>query len=359
MPTTPGPDTASPLTRAVSSGEFLPDLTLWHRWHAGRRTLPDPWKGMGIHEICSSLGVAAWRPLTIWRQEAAGIDVRASESADERVTTWTTPTRTLTARWTRGPDGDWWQAEYPVKSTDDLPAALAIATARRYIVDRTRLPSQATPAVLEMPLRPFAEVLHSFIGWTEGLMLLLEAPDEIQGITDALETRYQALTTEIAALAPAVVLSPDNLDGQFVSPRLFELSMKASYARSAGILHGCGARLVVHVGGPVRALLPGLAGAGVDAIEGICGAPQSDAGIAEARAICGPGPTLWGGIAQDALLSSQGEQAFIAEVNRAIEESVADGNAIIGVADRVPVDALPARLVEIARRVRAACAGRG
>jgi hypothetical protein len=116
----PGHDAAALLTHTVSSVAFLPDLTLWHRWLASRGTLPDPWKEMGIDEICSSLGVAAWRPQTVWRQEAPGIEVRASESADERVTTWTTPRGKLTARWTRGPDGDWWQAEVPYRQ--DTPA---------------------------------------------------------------------------------------------------------------------------------------------------------------------------------------------------------------------------------------------
>jgi hypothetical protein len=334
-----------------SSSRFLPDLTLWYRWHASRRTLPAPWKGMQLEDVCASLGVPCWRPRSPWRQETPGVEVTTTEGAAERVTTWKTPAATLVSKWTLGPDGDWWQAEYPVKSAADLGPALEVARARRYVLDPARLSAGESPGILELPLRPFSEVLHSFIGWTEGLMLLFEAPEEIQAVVDALEERFHALAAGLAGLSPAAVLSPDNLDGQFISPPLFEEHMQGSYARSAAVLHAAGAKLVVHVGGPVRGLLPGLAAAGVDAIEGICAAPQSDAGIVEARSLCGPGPVLWGGVAQDALLASQSEESFTAEMERAAAEAAADGRAVVGVADRVPVEAVPARLEQMARRL--------
>ncbi|MBE3135704.1 MAG: hypothetical protein IMZ55_19720 [Acidobacteria bacterium] len=183
-------------------------------------------------------------------------------------------------------------------------------------------------------------------------MLLLEAPEAIRDMIEELEAQLQILVAEVARMRPTLVLSPDNLDGQFISAAAFEEHMRASYRKTADALHAAGARLIVHVGGPIRGSLVGLAAAGVDAIEGICGAPQSDAGLAEARRICGPRLTLWGGIAQDLLLAGQDEEGFERTAAQAIGEAAADGNAIIGVADKVPVEALPERLEWIARRAR-------
>ncbi len=330
---------------------FLPDLTLWHRWHSSRGTLPALWKGMDIGGICASLGVPVWRPRAPWKASTPGIEVKVVESEAERVTTWDVRGTTLTSRWTLGPDGDWWQAEYPVKSAAELPFALEIVKARTYTVEQAA--GGSAPAVVELPLRPFSEVLHAFIGWTDGLMLLFEAPEAIAEMTAVLEAKYQDLAAQLAASGPALLFSPDNLDGQFMSPPLFEEHMKESYRATADAAHAHGAKLAVHVGGPVRALLPGLAAAGVDAIEGICAAPQSDAGIAEARALCGPRVTLWGGISQDALLPATPEDAFRQEMGEALSDAVSDGNVVIGVADRVPVEAVPERLQEIARATRA------
>jgi len=347
---------------AAASPAFLPDLTLWHRWHSTRGSLPSRWRGWGLAEICADLGVPLWRPVAPWRMETPGIEVRTTENAAERLTQWTALSGTLAARWTRGPDGDWWQSEYPVKTADDLAAALQIVQARRYVVDLSRVAEGGAEGaaatklgdlpVLELPLRPFSDILHTLLGWTEGLILLLEEPEAIGRLIGELEAKLQALAAEIARMRPALVLSPDNLDSQFISAAAFEGHMRESYRTTADTMHAAGARLVVHVGGPIRGLLPGLAASGVDAIEGVCGAPQSDAGFAEARRICGPRLTLWGGIAQDCLLASQDEKGFEQEVARAIAEAAIDGNAIIGAADRVPVEALPERLEMIARRVR-------
>jgi hypothetical protein len=133
---------------------------------------------------------------------------------------------------------------------------------------------------------------------------------------------------------------------------MFEEHLAPSYRRTSETLHAAGKRLAVHVGGMCRGLLPGLAGAGVDALEGVCGAPQSDATIAEARALCGTGVTLWGGVAQDALLPTTDEAAFERAVRAALAEARKHGPAVLGVADRVPVQAVPERLATLAKIAR-------
>jgi hypothetical protein len=152
-------------------------------------------------------------------------------------------------------------------------------------------------------------------------------------------------------LPGAVVFSPDNLDGQFVSPRTFDRHLADSYRRTAEVLHAAGKQLMVHVGGPIRYLLASLAAAGVDGIEGIAGPPQSNATLAEAREVGGPGLTLWGGIPQDFLLNTYDPTAFEASVRQAAHEAQGDGRMILGVADRVPVNAELDRLKSIASLV--------
>ena len=109
---------------------------------------------------------------------------------------------------------------------------------------------------------------------------------------------------------------------------------------------------MVHVGGPIRRILPLLAAAGVDGVEGIAGPPQSDCTLAEARQIAGPGLTLWGGIPQDLLMDIHTEEEFEAGVAEALREAQGDGRTILGVADRVPADADFARLQRIAQILR-------
>jgi hypothetical protein len=329
---------------------FLPDLTLWYPWHRQRGTLPAHWKDHDLAAVCRALGAPAWEPVKPWRAELPGIEVRDDRGGTERILEWRTPRGTLRSRWTLGPDGDWWQSEYPVKSAEDLAAALLVAQARHYVsqpVPQASFPGESPGRVLELPQRPWSELFHSFLGWSEGLMIFLEEPDRLQEMVTLLEASLSALERSLASAPGDLVLCPDNLDAQFISPPDFEAHLAPSYQRTAAIMHQGGKLVVVHVGGPIRRLLPGLAASGIDCVEGICGPPQGDASFPEARAESGS-VVLWGGLAQDYLLSTRSEREFLGAAREAVREAAADRRVVLGVADRVPVDALPERLTAFA-----------
>ena len=335
-----GGDAPSPL--------YLPDLTLWYGWHQGRGTLPPAWRDLSLPQVARAMGVPLWLPVRPWRVETPGIRVETVEGADARATTWRTPAGTLTSRWIVGPDGDWWQSEHPVKSAADLDAALALAQATTYLLDEAALEDRAVEVgeagvlALSLPRRPYSDLLHDYLGWGEGLLYLAEP--QVDEILAALDAALDRLVEEAAALPGDVLLSPDNLDGQYISPRAFDRHLRAGYSRTAEAAHRHGKPLVVHVGGPARHLLAPLAACGVDALEGIAGPPQSDATLAEARRLAGPALTLWGGIPQDLLLPTHDQAAFEAAVQQAARQAAQDPRTLLGVADRVPVDADPDRL---------------
>jgi len=232
-----------------------------------------------------------------------------------------------------------------------------VADARRYVLEARRIADENRFAgdvtAVEAPLRPWSELFHSFLGWSEGLMLILEETDAVGAIADSLERSFRGLMESVAEGPGALVLSPDNLDGQFIAPNDFEARLAPSYRASADLLHARGRRLVVHVGGPVGRILPMLASCGVDCIEGICGPPQGDTTLVEARRLAGPDLTLWGGIPQDLLLATHGRDELERAARGALEAALADGNMVVGVADKVPVDALPERLETLARMATA------
>ena len=66
------------------------------------------------------MGVPIWLPAQPWRRETPGVEVTTVQDDQERVITAKTSKGTLVARWVVGPDGDWWQSEYPVKTAEDL-----------------------------------------------------------------------------------------------------------------------------------------------------------------------------------------------------------------------------------------------
>jgi hypothetical protein len=190
--------------------------------------------------------------------------------------------------------------------------------------------------------------LHNYFGFSEGLMLLYGYPEKVRQLETVLEQKLQHLVEELAVSRFSVYFCPDNLDSSFISPQMFDEHLADSYSHTAEAVHSHGF-LTVHAGGPIRLLLKALKGCGVDCVEGIAGPPQSDASLAEARTAAGKDLCLWGGIPQDYLLATHSYDEFTKAVQQASAEAREDPSVILGVADRVPVDAEIDRIREIPR----------
>ncbi|GAB4541699.1 MAG: hypothetical protein Kow0063_32780 [Anaerolineae bacterium] len=337
---------------ASTSPLFLPDLTLWYDWHRSRGTLPDEWRDHSLPQVARALGVPVWWVARPWRVETPGVEVITEQEGETRTVRTETPAGTLVARWKlMGPNGDWWQTEYPVKTREDLGAALELVRSKSYVLDTGQLAHMESLVgdegvlALEIPRRPYSDVLHELLGWSEGLLLLGDAA--VEEIIHILEDRLQDLVRRVAELPGDIVLAPDNLDGQFIPPPVFKAHLADSYQVTARALHREGKSLLVHVGGPIRHLLTALAESGVDGVEGISGPPQGDVTLAQARDIAGADLTLWGGIPQDFLHDLHTRDEFEAAVVSAAGEATGDSRMILGVADCVPVDADLTRLRDI------------
>jgi hypothetical protein len=329
---------------------YLPDLTLWYDWHRVRRTLPSGWKDYPLPQVARAMGAPVWTVARPWRVETPSVEVVTTEEDGERIVRSQTSAGTLEARWILM-GAEWWQTEYPVKTKEDLAAALELVNARTYVLNAGKLARIESLVgddgvlAVEIPRRPYSDVLHEILGWSEGLLLLGEPA--VEEIITILEGKLQRLVQEVAELPGQVVLAPDNLDGQFIPPPAFKAYLADSYRATAEALHQGGKYLVVHVGGPIRHLLAPLVEAGVDGVEGIAGPPQGDVNLAEAREVAGPALTLWGGIPQDLLHDTHVLEEFEAAVRGAAQEASGDGRMMLGVADRVPVDADLSRLEAI------------
>jgi hypothetical protein len=336
---------------------FMPDLGPWFEWHSKRQTLPEAYRGSSLVDIASALNCPAWTVHRPWQLRYDGIGVTHEESATQRVIQYHTKSRVLSEVWTLGPDGDWWQKDYPVKDEDDLDAAEEVVQAMWYRLSYSTPPEAiVNPGVIEavqIPRTPYSDLLHTLLGFGEGLMLLMgEEKDRFAGFLAVMEEKRQELIQTLADdLSCSIFLAPDNLDGQFISPAVFRNHLESSYKRTCETLHRGDKYLFVHIGGICKRLLPLLAGCGIDGLSGIAGPPQSDATLSEAREATGPDITLWGGIPQDYVMRFHDLALLTQSVEKAKAFAETDKRTILGIADHVPVDAEFSRLKEISRRI--------
>jgi hypothetical protein len=335
---------------------FIPDLGSWYAWHRKRGTLPEAHRESSLADIASALNCPAWTVRTPWRLEYDGIEVIREKSDTRHVIRYQTRSRTLAEEWSLGPDGDWWQTQYPVKDEEDLDAAEEIVKAMQYRMEpsgETETESaSAIIEVLQVPKTPYSDMLHTMLGWSDGLMLMMAEEERLTELLEVMEDKRHALIQQLAEqYSHAVFLAPDNLDGQFISPASFESHLESSYRKTCETLHARGKYLLVHIGGLSRHLVPLLAGCGIDALSGISGPPQSDAALPEARKAAGPEITLWGGIPQDYVMPMVEKALLIESIEAAKAFAASDSRTIIGIADHVPVDADFSRLKEISDQI--------
>jgi len=345
-------ETATPITPEPL---VLLDLTLWHQWHSVRKTLPEG-AGSTLSDACRFLGTPVWAPLRPWRAQYHDVQVDVEQTGEKRTIRYRTGNGELEARWTLGPDGDWWQTDYLVKRAEDLPIAAEVVRDLSYVVDARALEAARAEVgedglvPIELPMQPYSELLHRFLGWGAGLLLMHgEGSAHVGEILAALDAKMRVLVPQLADLPGEVMFAPDNLDGQYVSPRAFRDHLAPTYAAIASTARTRGKHLVVHIGGPARRLVPLLAQAGVHGLEGIAGPPQGDITVADARQEAGPEVVLWGGVPQDLLLEEHDRDAFEASVALALEGARTDPRVLIGVADRVPPEADIERLRALIR----------
>jgi hypothetical protein len=341
---------------AESEDRYLPDLTLWHRWHASNRTLPSGWDRT-LPGCAAAIGAPAWIVWKPWDTSYDGATTSTTHSGKIRRMAFRADDREIYAIWQRGPDRDWWQTRYPVNDLADLDTALAVARARRYVVRTGNRSDEAlaTTGILaiELPMSPLSDLFHTLLGWNSGLELFLgEGRERVEEVMAALGRPIFPLVEQLADLPCDVLLVPDNLDGQYVSPRFFRQYIARVYTAISEIARDHGKRLAVHAGGPVRRLLPLLAESGVDMAEGVAGPPQSDAPLDEARQAAGVDLILWGGLPQDFLLETRSAGEFEDALAAAAALVRRDPRALLGVADRVPPAALIPRLQGIPGLIR-------
>jgi hypothetical protein len=334
----------------------MPDLSLWFEWHSKRGTLPGAYRESSLADIASALNCPAWIVHTPWQLEYDGIEVTSEESENQQAIKYHTKSRVLSEIWSLGPDGDWWQTEYPVKDEDDLDAAEEIVNAMQYRLKSSKPPEAGSNPciidVIQLPKTPYSDMLHTMLGWSDGLMLMMSEEDRLTELLEVMEQKRNELIQNLAAgFSRSIFLAPDNLDGQFISPPAFKNHLEASYRKTCETLHQSSNYLWVHIGGISKHLLPLLASSGIDGLSGISGPPQSDATLSEARKAAGPNITLWGGIPQDYVMPMVDLSLLIKSIEETKAFAEIDNRTIIGVADHVPVDAEFSRLKEISNRI--------
>lgn len=342
---------------------FLPDFTTWYKWHSKKGTLPKEFTGKKMEDICRSLNVPIWNTCQPWSVESKDVEISHTEEKEEMITRYQFKDTTLTAKWKKGPDGDWWQTEYPVKKAEDLDVLRVYLEGRTFKVEMDELSDMLDETGNDgivapmLPSRAFSWMMLEMIGWREILIMLLAQEETIRELVNLAEKQIQAFTRilleKLQSKGCKIYLSPDNLDGMFVTPKYFDEYLTKGYEETTKICHEHNSFLIVHGGGPLETILENISNCRIDCIAGISGPPQGNTPIETARLKAGEKIVMWGGIPQDYLLDLAVYENYREKFVDIINFCKKDGRSIIGIADHVPLDTDISRLKQIVDLINA------
>ena len=352
-------------TGGIDDGEFgsalFADLRLWYAWNRDRGTLPTVGDGAAedasYSDISRRLGLPVVQYLRPWSiKNGDGVTDERVITAEEQRWRFGADDNLLEAVWKIGPDGDFWQTEYPVKTSEDIDTLLNYLEARRYDFRADILESSIEDdalTVVELPSRPFAWLMLEILGWSDGLMLLMDSVEKIEAALSLAGDQVSAITKTICEFREKyLLLSPDNLDAQFISPGFFEMYLSESYRSLTATATDNGHATVVHTGGPIGGLVPLLAETGISGLVGVSEPPQGDAGLSKIRKLSDGRLVPWGGIPQDLLMPTVDEAVAFEGVDAVLTEANECESVVLGVADHIPIEAKAERIMAVSARVR-------
>jgi hypothetical protein len=239
---------------------------------------------------------------------------------------WRTPLGEVSALWT-----DNWQQKYFLETAEDYRILTYIAKHAEYTADYAAfhtqeiiLPAYMVP-VPRIGRTPLQTILVDYAGLANFSLHLVEYPDELRELYEALLVNFRRLV-EIAAAGPGRYINViENFTVETLGPRRFKQYLLPVYEETFGTLHQAGKVVGCHYDGKIKAVKDLVANSPVDLIESLTPPPEGDITLAEARASW-PDKLFWSNINLGCYELAQDE--LRQEIYRRVRDGAPDGRRL-------------------------------
>ena len=219
-------------------------------------------------------------------------------------------------------------AEFPIKTREDILRMTSVyedtevcydADANEKSIARCAELGETASTMAGIGESPLMEFVEWLAGVENAHFFLADYPDETQALFDAMH-RVLRRKVEIAAdTSPAdTLLLSENTSTTLISPGQYRALNKPMLVEYADICRGAGRRLVLHMCGHLKALLPDLAEVGATAFEAFTSPTVGNTTLLDGRLAC-PDVCLIGGT-NAALWMRDNAPAIIAQLEHDIAE---------------------------------------
>jgi hypothetical protein len=323
------------------------DMTYWHAAHTEIGDIPERWRGKdGRHRLNRELGLSEYVPGCTGGDTLEGDDVLHEVSQDNGrlINRWCTPVGMIqevqeysTASFS------WGYTEHAVKTAADLRVVRHIYENRRFIPAPDRFTSEDAeyaayglgPTHVAGPPTPISELNKHWIGVMELACLLMDEPEEMRRVLEAIGAFNDQVYQALAAAPPSCVMICENLTATTMGG-YFDDYIAPHLRRWTGWLRQGGHISMLHNDGTLRGTLEKLGPAGVDCVDSVVPKPVGDVEIADLRELAGEEVILIGGLPGAMFAPPFTARDIERQVLEIIRHHKDTNKFILGVADQVP-----------------------
>jgi len=152
------------------------------------------------------------------------------------------------------------------------------------VEERLRVLGNDGVVLARLDRTPYQKCLIELAGPERFLVDLLEHPEEVTELLEAMEVRQDEAFERALASPLEVLWQPDNVTCEMTPPDAFEAYLLPIYRRRAAAAEAARKRYLVHMDGRLGPLAPHIAASGIHAVESFTLPDMGgDLGLAEAR----------------------------------------------------------------------------
>jgi len=191
---------------------------------------------------------------------------------------------------------------------------------------------------------PLQRLLTRWAGLPLTVELLADAREEMEETFACLEEADDPIFQILCSSPARLIIFPENLSGEVTGRNLLRRYAIPYWQRRVEQLHRAGKLVALHNDGTLRASLPLLLDAGLDAVESVTPAPVGDMTVEEIRTATARKAVVWGGLPGALFSPLYSEDFFVAHIRHVLDVFPPGSGFILASADQVPPDATLSRI---------------
>ncbi len=240
-----------------------------------------------------NLGLGLDVRCNVYRSYTPNVKTETRTAGDYLYATYTTPVGQVNSKRRVNLSfqmaGGTWAVERPVKNEKDIEVYKFIIEDTVYEPDfegfrQNEVDLEGDGIVTASgDYTPLMHIITQCMGFRNFAIMFGRNPKAIESLIETLDKSFLELYRIIAESPAQIVRIGDNIDGQLISPKLFEKYCLPYYNKYAEILHKSGKKVISHMDGRLLTLKDLIAKTKLDAIEAFTPPPMGNLPVSEAK----------------------------------------------------------------------------